>query len=151
MSVTQPRTREERARNKKRWDELLTLIDKEFKGLEGWMSSDAHPKVIELTKALTGDLRDNGLRWECETQLEVISTLKETGQRNLDYLKDLLGQLQLQVLGALLAKTETEEDTSEARLFALRKLDKTFEQAREVFARYFPSSEHFFCLFESLI
>ena len=100
------------------------------------MSTDSHPKVIELTKLLTGDLSDNGIRWECETQLEVISTLRETGQRKLDYLKSLLEQLQSQVLGAPLAETETEEDTSEARLFALRKLDQSFEQAKEVLARW---------------
>ena len=98
------------------------------------MSTESHPKVIELTKTLTGDLSNNGLRWECETQLEVISTLKEMGQRKLDYLKSLLEQLQSQVLGAPLAETESEEDTSKARLFALRKLDKTFEEAKEVFA-----------------
>ena len=88
MSVSQPHTRQERVLNKKRWDELSTLIDMEFKGFEGGMSTDSHPKVIELTKLLTGDLSDNGLRWECETQLEVISTLKETGQRKIDYLKE---------------------------------------------------------------
>ena len=83
------------------------------------MSTDSHPMVIELTKLLTGDLSDNGLRWECETQLEVISTLKETGQRKIDYLKVLLEKLQLLVLGAPLAETESEEDTTEVRLFAL--------------------------------
>ena len=107
MSVTQPRTRQERVLNKKRWDELSTLIDKEFKGFEGWMSTDSHPKVIELTKLLTGDLSDNGLRWECETQLEVISTVKEMGQHKIDYLKDLLEKLQSQVLGVPLAETES--------------------------------------------
>ena len=100
------------------------------------MSTDSHPKVIELTKLLTGDLSDNGLRWECETQLEVISTLKETGQRKIDYLKELLEKLQLQVLRPPLAETESEEDTSEARLFNLRKLDQTFEEVKAVFARW---------------
>ena len=100
------------------------------------MSIESHPKIIELTKTLTGDLSNNGLRWDRETQLEVISTLKETGQKKLDYLKNLLEQLQSQVLRAPLAKIESEEDTSEARLFALRKLDKTFEEAKEVFARW---------------
>ena len=100
------------------------------------MSTDSHPKVIELTKLLTGDLSDNGLRWECETQLEVISTLKETGQRKIVYLKEVLEKLQSQVMGAPLAETESEEDTSEARLFALRKLDVTFEEAKAVFTRW---------------
>ena len=112
MSVTEPRTRQERALNKQRWDNLTTLIDKEFKGLKGWMSNDAHPKVIELTKLLTGDLSEDKLRWECETQLEVIATLKETGQRKIDYLEELLAKLKSQVLGAPLAESESEEDTS---------------------------------------
>ena len=85
MSVTQPYTTQEQVLNKKRWDELSTLIDKEFKGFEGGMSTDSHPQVIELTKLLTTDLSDNGLRWEGETQLEVISTLKEMGQCKIDY------------------------------------------------------------------
>ena len=58
------------------------------------MTTESHPKIIELTKALTGDLSDNDLRWECETQLDVITTLKETGHKKLEYLKDLLQQLQ---------------------------------------------------------
>ena len=77
------------------------------------MSTESHPKIIELTKTLIGDLSDNALRWDCETQLEVISTLKRTGQKKLDYLKNLLEQLQSHVLGAPLAETESEEDTSE--------------------------------------
>ena len=84
------------------------------------MTTESHPKILDLTKLLTGDLSNNSLRWECETQLKVISTLKETGQRKLDYLKSLLEQLQSQVLGAPLAETESEEDTSEARLFVLQ-------------------------------
>ena len=100
------------------------------------MSTDSHPKVIELTKLLTGDLSEDKLRWECETQLEVIATLKETGQRKIDYLEELLAKLQLQVPGAPLAESESEEDTSEARLFALGKLDQTFEEAKAVFTRW---------------
>ena len=100
------------------------------------MSTDSHPKVIELTKTLTGNLSDNDVRWECETQLEVISTLKETGQHKIDYLKVLLDKLQSLVLGAPLATTEAEEDTSEARLFALQRLDTEFEDAKAVFARW---------------
>ena len=42
----------------------------------------------------------------------------------------------MQVLGAPLAEIESEEDTSEDRLYALRKLDKTFEEAKEAFARW---------------
>ena len=100
------------------------------------MTTEAQPRIIELTKALTGDLIDNDLRWECETQIEVILTLKETGHSKLEYLRELLQQLQSQVLGVPLAENETEEDTSEHRLFTLRGLDKTFEEAKEAFARW---------------
>ena len=63
-------------------------------------------------------------------------TLRETGHKKLEYLRELLQQLQSQVLGAPLAENETEEDTSEHRLYALRKLDKTFEEVKEAFARW---------------
>ena len=100
------------------------------------MTTESHPKIIKLTKALTGDLSDNDLRWECETQLDIITTLKETGHKKLEYLKDLLQQLQSQVLGAPLAETESEKDKSIHRLYTLRKLDKTFKEVKEAFARW---------------
>ena len=100
------------------------------------MTTEAQPRIVELTKALTGDLSDNDLRWECETQIDVITTLRETGHKKLEYLKDLLQQLQSQVLGAPLAETESEEDTSKHRLYALWMLDKTFKEAKEAFARW---------------
>ena len=64
------------------------------------------------------------------------SHYKRDWAEKIDYLQSLLQQLESQVLGAPLAETELEEDTSEHRLFALRKLDKTFEEAKEVFARW---------------
>ena len=136
MSVTEPRTRQEQKFSRQRWDNLTTLIDKEFKGLEGWMTNEAHPKVIKLTKLLTEVLSENEARWECKSQLEVIATQNKTGQIKIDYIEELLGKLQSQVLGAPLAESESEEDTSEVRLFALLKLDATFEEARAVFTRW---------------
>ena len=91
MSVTEPCTRQERQFSRQRWDNLTTLIDKEFKGLEGWMTNEAHPKVIELTKLLAEDLSENEARWECESQLEVIATQNKTGQCKIDYIEELLG------------------------------------------------------------
>ena len=61
---------------------MTTLIDKEFKGLEGWMTNKAHPKVIELTKLLAEDLSDNEARWECESQLGVIEPYIKLVQRS---------------------------------------------------------------------
>ena len=63
-------------------------------------------------------------------------TLRETGHSKLEYLRELLQQLKSQVLGAPLAENETEEDTSKRRLFTLWKLDKTFKEAKEAFARW---------------
>ena len=72
-------TRLERAQSRQKRDNLTTLVDKEFKGLEGWMANDANPKTIELTRPLTEDLSENEARWECESQLEVLATLTKTG------------------------------------------------------------------------
>ena len=66
----------------------------------------------------------------------MIATQNKTGKCKIDYIEELLGKLQSQVLGAPLAESETEEDTSEARLFTLHKLDTTFEEAKVVFARW---------------
>ena len=59
-----------------------------------------------------------------------------TGQKKIDYLQSLLQQIESQILGAPLAETELEEDTSEHQLFALRKWDKIFEEAKQAFARW---------------
>ena len=68
-----PLTRQERERSKQCWDNLISLIEKEFKGLEGWMKTEAHPKVTELKKLLVGDLKEHEARWECEAQLSWVS------------------------------------------------------------------------------
>ena len=67
MSAPKPLTRLERAYSKQCWDTLTALIQREFKGLEGWMIKEAHPKVTELNKLLAGDLENNEARWECES------------------------------------------------------------------------------------
>ena len=41
-----------------------------------------------------------------------------------------------QVLGAPIAETDADEDTSEARLFKARDMEATFEDAKEAFARW---------------
>ena len=105
------------------------------------MTNEAHPKVIELTKLLAEDLSDNEARWECESQLGIIATQNKTGQRKIDYIEELLGKLQSQVLGAPLAESDQDEDTSEARLFKLRKLDAVFEEVKAVFARWQTSDK----------
>ena len=66
MSVVAARTRLEREQNKKRWDSLSGLVHKEFASLESWVTTNAQPKLDELTKVLKTDLSDNDIRWECE-------------------------------------------------------------------------------------
>ena len=119
----------------------MTLVDKEFKGLEGWMAINANPKTIELARRLADGLSDNEARWEAESQLEIIATLTKTGQCKLDYIEELLGKLQTQVLGAPLAESDKDEDTSEARLYDLRKLDQAFEEAKAAIPRWKTSGK----------
>ena len=77
-----PLTRQERECSRKEWENLISLIEKEFKGLEGWMTKDANPKVTELHKLLQGDLKDVDARWECKTMICIIETLNKTGLGN---------------------------------------------------------------------
>ena len=100
------------------------------------MTKEAHPKVIELTKLLAEDLSENEARWECESQLEVIATQNKTGQCKIDYIEELLGKLQTQVLGAPLAESDKDEDTSKVGLYHLHKLGAVFEEVKAVFARW---------------
>ena len=66
---------------------------------------NAQPKLDELTKALKTDLSDNDIRWEFKAQIDIIATLKETWQKKLDYIQNLLKQSESQVLGVPLAET----------------------------------------------
>ena len=83
------------------------------------MTKEAHPKVTDLNKLLAGDLKDKEVRWECESQLGIIATQNKTGLKKIAYIEELLGKLQSQVLGAPLAESDKDEDTSEARLYDL--------------------------------
>ena len=131
-----PLTRNEKECSKKEWESLISIIEKEFKGLEGWMTKDANPKVTDLHKNLQGNLKDVDARWECETQIRIIVTLNKTGLGKIAFIESLLGKLNDQVLGAPIAETDADEDTSEARLFKAREMESTFEDAKEAFARW---------------
>ena len=99
------------------------------------MTKDANPKVTKLHKLLSGDLKDVDARWECETMISIIVTLNKTGLGKIAFIEELLGKLQSQVLGAPIAETDQDEDTSEARLFKTCDMDATFKEAKELFAR----------------
>ena len=70
-----------------------TPYKQEIRRFQGMGDKWSPTQIINLTKALTGDLSSNDLRWECETQIEVISTPREMGTKKLEYLKELLQQL----------------------------------------------------------
>ena len=50
------------------------------------MTNEAQPRIVDLTKALKGDLNNKDIRWECETQIDIILTLREKGHKKLEYL-----------------------------------------------------------------
>ena len=111
-----PLTRSKKDKSKKEWESLISIIQKEFHGLEGWLTKDANPKVTNLPKNLTGDLKDVDKRWECETSLRIILTLIKTGTGKIAFIESLIGKLNDQVLRAPIAKSDTDDNTSEARL-----------------------------------
>ena len=71
----------------------------------------------------------------------MIATQNKTGQCKIDYIEELIGKLQTQVLGAPLAESDKDEDTSEARLFKTCDMDTVFEEAKAVFARWHTSGK----------
>ncbi len=134
--TNRPLTRAEKDKSKKEWESLISVIQKEFHGLEGWLTKDANPKVTNLQKNLAGDLKDVDKRWECETSLRIISTLVKTGTGKIAFIESLIGKLNDQVLGAPIAESDADEDTSEARLFKAREIESTFEDSKEAFDRW---------------
>ena len=70
------------------------MVQKEFHSLESWVKNNAQKHIDELTK---------NLRWECEAQIDIMSSLKEAWQKKLDYIKTVLGQMETEVLGAPIA------------------------------------------------
>ena len=87
-------------------------MTKELGSLDAWVKTTAHKHLDKLTMILKTDLSDIDIRWECEAQIDIMTTLKETWQKKLDYIKSVLTTLEQEVLGAPLAETESKEDTS---------------------------------------
>ena len=112
------------------------MVTKEFNNLEGWVKDKAQKHIDELTKALRENLSKAEFRWTCEEQFEIISSLKEIWQKKLDYIKTVLNTMETEVLGAPIADSKKDEDTSEHRQFTLRYLDETFDKAKQAFARW---------------
>ena len=76
----------------------MLLIQQEFRGLEGWLLKNANPKLTNLAKLITGDLKDAEKRWECETEIRIVKTYAKTGQTKVDYVESLIGKLTLRGL-----------------------------------------------------
>ena len=91
-------TRQEHKKSKQQWDNLHGVVSKEFKHLEGWVKDIAQKHIDELTKILRTDLSETEVRWACEEQIEIISSLKEAWQKKLDYIKTVLSTMETEVL-----------------------------------------------------
>ena len=114
----------------------MLLIQQEFWGLEGWLLKNANPKLTNLAKLITGDLKDADKRWECETEIRIVKTYAKTGQNKVNYVESLIGRLNEQVIKALLKVTDADDDTSESRLYKAREIESKFEESREAFDRW---------------
>ena len=91
--MAKPVTREEKENSKKEFDELNLLINNELKGLEGWLLKTATPKLTNLQKLLTGDLKDPNKRWECKAEIRIVKTYTKQGQTKIDYMESLVRKL----------------------------------------------------------
>ena len=133
---TRPVTRADKENSKKEFDDLMLLIQQEFRGLEGWLLKNANPKLTNLAKLITGDLKDADKRWEYETEIRIVKTYAKTGQNKVDYVESLIGRLNEQVIRAPIAESDTDGDTSEARLYKASELESHFEDNKEAFDRW---------------
>ena len=114
----------------------MLLIQQEFCGLEGWLTKDANPKLTNLAKLITGDLKDVDKRWECEMEIRIVTTFVKTGQSKIDFVESLIGKLNEQVLRAPIAESDADDDTSETRLYKAREIKSIFEDSKEAFDRW---------------
>ena len=60
----------------------------------------------------------------------------KTGKGKIAFIESLIGKLNDQVLGAPIAESDADTDTSEARLFKAREIESTFEDSKEAFDRW---------------
>ena len=134
--MAKPVTREEKENSKREFDELNHLINNELKGLEGWLLKSAQPKLTNLQKLLRGDMTDQDTRWECEAEIWIAKTLTKQGQSKIDYIDNLVTNLNDQVLRAPIKIKDTDEDTSESRLYQARAIDAKIEESKEAFDRW---------------
>ena len=134
--MAKPVTREEKENSKREFDELNNLINNELKGLENWVLKTAQPKLINLQKLIRGDLTDPDTKWGCEAEIRIGKTLMKQGQTKIDYIDKLVKNLNDQVLRAPIKVKDTDDDTSESRLYQARAIDEKVEESKEAFDRW---------------
>ena len=66
----------------------------------------------------------------------MISTLVKTGTGKIAFIESLIGKLNGQVLGAPIAESDADEDTSEARLYRAGEIESTFEDSKVAVDRW---------------
>ena len=131
--ATRPITREEKENSKKEFEDLMYLIHQELRGLEGWLLNTANKKLTEVSKLLTGDLKDANKRWQCEAEIRIVKSYTKSSQTKLNYVESLVGRLNEQVIRAPHKVSDADEDTSESRLYKARDIESKYEDSREAF------------------
>ena len=94
------------------------------------MLKTAQPKLINLQTLLRADLSNPDAKWECEAEIRVGKTLTKQGQSKIDYIDKLAKNLNDQVLRAPIKVKDTDEDTSESRMYQARTIDEKIEELR---------------------
>ena len=135
-TVTRPVTREEKEKSKQEFEDLLYLLHQDLRDIEGWLLNTANKKLTDIDKLLKGDLKNAEKRWECEAELRIVKTYIKTGQSKVDFAATLVDRLNEQVLRAPHKVTDSDDDTSESRLYKAREAKNNYEDKREAWDRW---------------
>merc|ERR1711867_153032 len=139
ITMSRPVTREERENSKREFDEMNDLINSELKTLHKWVLKIAQPQLLNLKTLLEADLSNQDNKWNCEAEIRVGRTLTKQGQSKLEYIDKLTKNLNDQVLRAPIKVKDTDEDTSESRMYQARAIDEKIEESKEAFDRWASS------------
>ena len=134
--MRQALTREQKLRNKLKWDNSLGLVVKELKTLEAWVLESPQKHQEDLTKHLREDLSEPETKWNAQEKIEVLATLQKSWEKKLLCISNLLGKLEEEVVNAPVATVQDEEDTCETRQFNLQAQDKVYDEAQQVFVQW---------------
>ena len=135
-TVTRPVTREEKEKSKQEFEDLLYLLHQELRDIEGGLLNTANKKLNDIDKLLKGDLKNAEKHWEAEAELRIVKTYIKTGQSKVDFVATLIDRLNEQVLRAPHKIKDSDEDTSESRLYKAREVENKYEDNREAWDRW---------------